>query len=702
MRIDYPRAGRTGVRHWLPSWRQLVSVVVLGFVGLVGGFLILVVRTEVPQPNEVATAQTSIVYWNDGKTELGRLGDANRINVPLEAVPLVVQHAVLAAEDRDFYNHGGFSPTGIGRAIWNNVSGGDLQGGSTITQQYAKNAFLTQERSFSRKAQELLLSVKLETSVSKDQILSDYLNTIYFGRGAYGIEVASQQYFGTSVGALDVSQAAALAAIIRSPGGYAPETNADKLEGRWGYVLDGMVEQGWITPAERTAATFPKFAKKKPANRFGGSNGYLLDAVRTALFDKGITEDELNRSGYRVTSTFDRAAQLAATAAVAKEAPKKGATGLRIGLVAVKPGTGEVIAMYGGADFLTNAVNNATQAIGQAGSTFKPFALAAAVEKGISLDSTWDGNTGVTIDGYKVNNYGDKSWGQITLLKGTEQSVNAVYVAVSKDVGYDAVVDAARRAGIPDEIAIPVVRSVALGVASPHVLDIASAYSTFAARGQQVSPTVLKEVRGSNGGVIFVLDPSPKQAFSSEVADTVNYALAKVVTNGTGSTARALGRPAAGKTGTTNENKSAWFAGYTPELAAAVMFVKDDAAGNPMTLSGVGGLNSVTGGSFPARIWTAFMKAALKGQPVSRFVQPESLPSASASPTVSPTPTSTVTPSASGTPSAPATSTPPAPTDPASPPVDPTPSTTPTPPAQPTPSTPASGAPPSPAAATPS
>ncbi len=652
MRIDYPRAGRTGVRRWLPSWRQLLALATLGVVGVVGAFALLVATTEVPEPNEVATSQTTIVYWADGTTELGRLGDANRISVPLAEVPLDVQHAVLAAEDRDFYEHGGFSPAGIGRAVWNNLSGGDLQGGSTITQQYAKNAYLTQERTLKRKLDELVLAMKLETSVSKDQILEDYLNTIYFGRGAYGIQVASQQYFGRGVDKLSVSQAAALAAIIRSPGNYDPSDpdNRERLRGRWAYVLDGMVTQGWITQEQADEATFPKFRKARPANRFGGTKGYLLDAVRQELVARGITEDELNRGGLRVTSTFDRDAQAAAVAAVQDEGPDSGTDGLRIGLAAVRPGTGEVVAMYGGEDYVTSPVNNATQAIGQAGSTFKPFALAAAIEDGIGLDSTWNGNTRVTIDDYVVNNYGDRSWGRISLLKATEQSVNSAYVAVSQEVGYDAVVDAAQRAGIPQGTpALEPVRSVALGVASPHVVEVADAYATFAARGQRAEITVIKEVTGPNGGVLIKVEPSPTQAFDSDVADAVNFALSRVVSNGTGAAAQALGRPSAGKTGTTNENRSAWYVGYTPQLATAVMFVKDGPDGNPVSLSGVGGLTSVTGGSFPARIWTAFMRGALEGQPVERFVTPTDLPTGQPSPTESsltptPTPTETATP----------------------------------------------------------
>ena len=660
MRIDYPRRGRTGARRWLPSWRQLLSLVVLGLVAVVGTFAILVARTDVPAANDVATAQTTIVYWNDGQHELGRLGDANRVSVPLDQVPLVMQHAVLAAEDRGFYQEGGFSPSGIGRAIWNNVSGGSLQGGSTITQQYAKNAFLTQERTFSRKVQELILAVKLDTSVSKDQILGDYLNTIYWGRGAYGIASASTQYFGRPVSKLDLGQSAALAAIIRSPGGYSPDSNLDRLKGRWAYVLDGMVSEGWITPAQRAAAVFPKFVPRKPANKFGGTNGYLLDAVRQALVQHGFTEDDINRGGLRVVSTFDLNAQDAAVQAVKDKGPTKGTAGLRIGLAAVKPGTGEVVAMYGGADFLTNQVNNATQALGQAGSTFKPFTLAAALEQGVSLDSMWNGNNGVVVEGKPVVNYANESLGQISLLTGTEQSINSVYVALTSQIGPANVVDAAVRAGIPDSTAglHPVVLNVTLGVASPHVIDLADAYATFANRGQQVAPTVLKEVRGANGGVLLALDPTPKQAFTPDIADTVNFALQKVVTDGTGKAALALGRPAAGKTGTTNDNKSALFVGYTPQLAAAVMLVKDGKDGNPVSMSGVGGLRTVTGGSFPARIWTAFMRGALQGQPVEQFVAPANLPTATPSPTVTASASVSATTSASasatgtGTPSA--------------------------------------------------
>ena len=677
--VDYPRRGRTGARRWLPSWRLVLAGAVAFGALVVGAFVIAVAVTPIPEPSEVASAQTSIVYWNDGTTELGRIGDVNRTDVPLADVPIAVQHAVLAAEDRSFYDHGGFSPVGIGRAVWNNVSGGSTQGGSTITQQYAKNAFLTQERSWTRKLKELVLATKLETSTSKDEILGKYLNAVYFGRGAYGIEAAAQAYFRVPAKDLTPVQGAMLASLLKSPEGMSPDRNLDRLKARWGYVMDGMVEQGRMSKKARAKATFPKVAKRSSASTLGGTNGYLLDAVRQDLLANGIDEAALGVGGLRIVSTFDKNAQAAAVAAVRDEAPTEDAAGLRVGLVAVKPGTGQVVAMYGGADYLRSPLNNATQAIGQAGSTFKPFALAAALEKGTGLDSMWNGDNGREIGGYKVVNYGDKSWGEISLLQATENSVNSVYVDVENTVGVDAVADAAVRAGIPEGTTGFVKNlTFVLGTSSPHVIDLASSYATFAARGQQVAPTTLLKVTGPNGGVLVETSPAPEQAFDSAVADQVNYALEKVVTDGTGSTAQGLGRPAAGKTGTTNDNMSAWFVGYTPDLAAAVMLVKDGSDGQPVSLSGTGGLDTVTGGSFPASIWTAFMRGALEGVAVSDFVPPVDLvttsPSPSASsPTASPTRPSPTATSSSPTPTPTDTGSPtPTPTDTGSPSPSPT------------------------------
>ena len=637
------RKPRRGLRRIIPTFKQLTLLAIFGIVAVVLTIATSVKVLSVPQPNEVTTAQTTILYYDDGVTELGRLGEANRVSVPIDEVPLLTQRAVLAAEDRQFYEHDGFSIRGIARALYTNLTGASgAGGGSTITQQYAKNAYLTQERSFTRKYKELILSIKLETIVNKDKILSDYLNTIYFGRGAYGIETAANQYFGKSVGDLDLAESAVIAAIVQAPNGLSPEENLEGLTSRWNYVLDGMLTQGWISQEERDSVKFPKIDEYKPVNTFGGPKGYLIEQVRQVMYENGITDDQINLAGLRVVTTFNQVAQDAMIAAVEAEAPTENIEGLRIGVASVRPETGEVVAMYGGSDYLENQFNNATQMIGQAGSTFKPFALAAGLENGVTLATTFSGKNKT-----KVNDY--------VVVKATESSVNSAYVQLADSVGLDVVFNAAKRAGIPaDAVGMEPNLAFTLGTTSPHVVDIAAAYATFASRGLQANPAYIKSITAESGEIVYKFSPKPVQAFSTDIADTVNYALQKVVTAGTGKAAKELGRPVAGKTGTTNDNKSALFAGYTPELATAVMFVKDGPDGQPMTLAGTGGMEKVTGGSYPARIFTAYMKLALMDYPVTEFaplpkgqpngIKPTDVPSPKPNPTVTVVPTDSASP----------------------------------------------------------
>ena len=611
-------------RWWL---RILVTLGILTGLGAVG-LVVAVALTDVPDPSEVATSEATIVYYADGTTELGRLGDATRRSVPLSDVPIEVQNAVLAAEDRDFYSHGGISPVGIVRAAVNNVRGsGGTQGGSTITQQYAKNAYLSQERSWDRKLREMILAFKLETTVSKNEILANYLNTSFFGRGAYGIEAASLAYYGVPASELDYEQGAVLAALLKSPSTLEKPENRDELESRWQYVIDGMAQQGWITPEQQANATFPEPIEQKAVNRLGGQVGFLLQAVTDELVARGFDETEIQVGGLRITSTFDVQAQRRAVQAVRREGPESGTDGLRIGLAAVRPGTGEVVAMYGGRDFIDDQVNNATRDFAQAGSTFKPFALAAGLENGVTLASTFSGNSPTTVADYTFENYGNRSFGTVTMLTATEFSINSAYVLMEDQIGVNAVVDTTLRAGIPDDtpglnLDSPDLTFV-LGTASPSAVDVAGAYATFAASGQQAQTTVIRQVLGPNGGLLYQADAATVSAMSAGVADTVSYALQRVVTNGTGRTALGLERPAAGKTGTTDDNKSAWFVGYTPQLATAVLMAKEAPDGTPVSMSGVGGLESVTGGSFPAAIWTAFMRGALEGLPTVEFPAPD-------------------------------------------------------------------------------
>ena len=617
--IDYPRFGKTGFRRWIPSWKLIIGSAFSLFFLLVGGFAAAVALTPIPDANSSAISEQTIVYWNDGKTELGRLGEANRINVPLDQIPVSMRNAVLAAEDREFYDHGGFDPSAIFRAMWNDINGGATQGGSTITQQYAKNAYLTQDQTIVRKVKELVLSVKLETEVSKDQILGDYLNTIYFGRGAYGVETASQAYFGKPAARMNLNESVALASILRAPSGYDPDTHRDKLQERFKYTLDGMLAQGWITQKQHDAAKLPKFVKQSARkNWLAGTNGYLLESVRREMLAKGYTEDDLNIGGFRITTTFDKNDQAAAVASV-ENSGVSGETGLRIGLTSIDNATGEVLAMYGGHDYLKNQLSNADQAVGLAGSTFKAFALAAAFEDGITLDSTWDGSSPRNIKGYKLQNEGNVSYGQISLQNAINQSVNTVFVDLATKIGWDKVRDAAVRAGVPDNtIGLVADPTTVLGTSSPTTLNMASAYSTFANRGERVAPTTIKEI--SRGGTVeYTHQVERTPEFDQDIADNVNLALQGVVKVGTGTAANALGRPAAGKTGTTDNNKSAWFVGYTPQISTAVMLVKEDKKGNAISLYGTGGGGSVHGADYPAHIWTDYMEGAMDGLEVESF-----------------------------------------------------------------------------------
>jgi membrane peptidoglycan carboxypeptidase len=628
--LDYPRAGRRGVRRFVPSWRLVLGLAAGCVLLLFGGLAVAYAGVDVPDPNKMVTAQSSIVYWSDGKTELGRFSDAegNRQSIPLSEVPEHVQQAVLAAEDRSFYENKGISPKGIGRAVWVKVKGGSTQGGSTITQQYVKNYFLTQDRTASRKLREFVIALKIEQTESKQRILENYLNTIYFGRGAYGIERASQAYFKHPASELTVSEGALLASVIRSPGLYDPVSQRTRAEQRMDYVLDGMVDEGWLSATDRAEQKFPELAKRRTKNANGGTSGYLLDAVRAEVRAKlGLSDDDIDRGGRKIVSTFQRKAQRAAVDAVDEEMPTRRSKGVRAGLVAIKPGDGAVVAMYGGKDAVEQPLNAATQATMQAGSTFKPFALMAALEDGVSLRSRYDGSSPRWFDGTKVSNFGDASLGRMDLLEATAKSVNTVYVDLNDQVGPARTRKTAIEAGYPSNTrGLEDNLANVLGTASPRVIDVADAFATFAAEGKQADAYMVKRVTSQDGKVDYRADVRPKRVFSRDSSRDLTYALQGVVERGSGVYAGSnLGRPAAGKTGTSQDNRSAWFAGYTPQLAAAIgMYrggVKDGQAVQ-LSLNGLGGLSEVTGGSIPVRVWTAFMDGALEGTDVEDFPSP--------------------------------------------------------------------------------
>jgi membrane peptidoglycan carboxypeptidase len=606
------------------------TIFLLGFSFVAGSvlFALAYFTVEIPDANAYVNSQATVFQYSNGE-EIGRVGTQNRQIVPLAKIPLNVRHAVLAAEDQSFYSNKAFSITGILRAIVNNLKGGSLQGGSTITQQYAKTAFLTPSRTIQRKIKELVIAIKLENQLSKDQIFESYLNTIYFGRGSYGVMTASQQYFNRDVDQLTNAQAAVIASILRSPGLYDPafkEGNAERLANRFEYVKNNMVESGWLTKEEAAKMKMPAIAPRATSGQLSGPKGHIIEAVQKELAKLGFDQEQLLVGGLVIKTTLDQKAQQSAVDAVNKFYPKDAPADLRIGLIAIRPGTGEVLAMYGGRDYLERQLNDGTQSIAQAGSTFKPFALVAALEQGIPLTSMWNGDSPQTFDDagkpYEVFNYGNEGWGQIDLLYATKHSVNTIFVPLGIKVGPDNVVDVARRAGIPESVAMMPTPSVVLGTSSPHVIDVANAYATFAAQGIKSKPYLVSQVIGSNKGVLYEATPQTEEVFSKEVMADLTYALKGTITGGTGAAALGLGRPVAGKTGTSQSNASAWFSAYTPQIAASVALFRDNAT---QSLNGIGGMTSVTGGSFPARIWTQFMKGALKGEPIMDFPAPSNI-----------------------------------------------------------------------------
>ena len=613
--------------------RLFRTTIFLGGFGFIAGsalFAFALFTVSIPDPNAYVNSQATIIQYANGK-EIGRIGTQNRQILPIAKIPIDMRNAVLAAEDRNFYSNQAFSVTGIARALLNNLRTGDLnaKGGSTITQQYAKTAFLTSSRTIERKIRELVIAMKLENALSKDQIFENYLNTIYFGRGSYGVQTASQQYFNRNVNQLNLSQTAVIASILRAPGYYDPslsENNLVRLQNRFQYVIDGMLDQGWITQEQADETKFPEITPRVTSGSLSGPKGHVISQVQRDLGRLGFTEEQLLEGGLVIRTTLVQRAQQSAVDAVTRLYPRSAPDNLRIGLIAIRPGTGEIIAMYGGRDYLERQLNDATQSIALAGSTFKPFALIAGLEAGIPLTSMWNGDSPQIFDDlgkpYTVSNYGNNGWGQIDLLTATQRSINTIFVPLGMKAGMDKVVDAARRAGIPESVEMIATPSVVLGVASPRVIDVTNAYATFAAQGVYARPFLVSSVTVPNRGVLYEATTQVQQVFSPEIMADLTYALKSVVNGGTGSAALALGRPAAGKTGTSQSNASAWFSGYTPQLAASVALFRDSAS---ESLNGIGGLTSVTGGTFPARIWTQFMRGALRGEPVMTFPPPSNI-----------------------------------------------------------------------------
>ncbi|WP_261991591.1 transglycosylase domain-containing protein [Streptomyces sp. OR43] len=637
------RPKRTGWRRAIPTWRMVLGGLVLIALVLIGGFIAGYQLVDIPAANASATAQSNVYLYKDGSV-IARDGEVNRENVRLAQVPRTVQHAVLAAEDRDFYSERAVDIKAMARAGWNTLTGKGKQGGSTITQQYVKNYYLGQEQTVVRKIKEFFIAIKLNREETKDQIFEGYLNTSYFGRNAYGIQAAAQAYYSKDIGDITTAEGAYLASLLNAPSAYDVIThpeNRPAVLARWNYVLDGMVKEEWLGAGERAALTFPLPGPVKPANSLSGQRGYIVQAVEDYLIRKDILDEKtLATRGYRITTTLEKKKQDALVEAVddnvmSKTSKKnKADRNVRVGGASIDPATGRVLAMYGGIDYTRQYVNNATRRDYQVGSTFKPFVFTSAVAnrsttqdgRRITPSTIYDGTNKRMVQGpdgptgYDPANEDDVSYGPITVRTATDKSVNAVYAQMAEDVGPEKVRTTAIDLGIPkDTPDLTASPSIALGPSTASVLDMTEAYATLADHGRHGDHVLVDQVT-KDGESVKLPDRTTKQAVTREAADTTTSILRSVVDGGTGTAAQGSGRPSAGKTGTAEEDRAAWFAGYTPDLATVIAVMgQDPDTGAQESLYGALGLPRINGGGAPAQTWAQYTRTALRGTPVANF-----------------------------------------------------------------------------------
>lgn len=602
----------------------LVLLLALAAMTITAAVVYASISSSLPDPNAalgMGRDQSTTILDRNGRVLTRLYAEQNRSDRPLDKIPASLRQAVIATEDQRFYEHAGVDPLGIARAVFTDVVlRRGAQGGSTITQQYVKQAFVGNERSLRRKVAEAMLANRVEKRYSKDQILELYLNTIYFGHGAYGVESAAQAYFGKTVEKLSLPESAMIAGVIKSPGRYSPYLDRAAAKIRRDTVLGQMKAQNFITAkafAEAAASPIKTSGLKSTAV----AAPYFVEWIKDQL-GKKYDQEQIYRGGLTVRTTLDLVAQRAAEQAIAGSLNRKGDPSAAI--VAVEPGTGAVIAMVGGRDFKTQQYNVAAQGQGrQPGSAFKPFVLATALGQGISPEQTFESGPvklSLSSQVWSVTGAAGGAKGPMRLRRATEESVNSVYAKLILDVGPEKVVATAEKMGLRK--GMRPVPAIALGGLETGVtpLEMADAYATLAAQGRHADPFGITEVKDAEGHILFAAKAHADDALDPAVAYLTTDILQGVISHGTG-TAAAIGRPAAGKTGTTQEYRDAWFVGYTPQISAAVW------VGYPQgqkAMTNVHG-RQVTGGSFPAQIWARFMRAALLGQPAKEFVKPAGL-----------------------------------------------------------------------------
>ncbi|MEX2486636.1 MAG: transglycosylase domain-containing protein [Nitriliruptoraceae bacterium] len=615
-----------GARWWRRRLLLAASVmasVALASFGLLGFYLVV---STPPLPHDIAN-HASVLVDVDGKEVGGLSADVLRSDVALSSLPDYVPQAVMAIEDRNFYDHRGVSLSGIARALFTNVRAGTIeQGGSTITQQYIKNAALSPERTYRRKVEEAALAIKLEQAFSKDEILEFYLNTSYWGRGTTGIDAAAQSYFDKSATALSPNEAATLAAMLASPENLDPWEDPEPVDVRRRVALAGMLEQDWIDQDEHDELVdegLPTVMARAPIDL--GPNGYYFDAVRRVLARHPDLDDGQLFRGLRIHTHLDprlqAEAQTVLAAAISDGPTDTGA------IVTVDPATGGIRALVGGPDVMDQLLNAALVSHRQVGSSFKAFTLQAFVEAGWSLQSVFNAPATIEIDGHEYGNYGGTGFGPRTVHQATLSSINTVYLQMQEQIGRDRVVEAAHRAGLPrdksEEVFAtqrndgPVLENYAgltLGQNDFTAVEMASAFGTYAADGKHALPQLVSRIESRDGDVLWEADARPEQTVDRNVARVVTDALRGVIESGTGQAAD-IGRPAAGKTGTTNEGRNVWFVGYVPQLSTAVWLGNLD--NSPIEA------DDATGGGLAAPVWAEYMGKAVEGIVVEEFGAPD-------------------------------------------------------------------------------
>jgi penicillin-binding protein 1A len=611
------------IRRIILGTLGVITLLVLFFVGTVAGVVASYSR-HLPDINRMADFQPSsstIIYARDG-TQLAQLYKQNRLWVPISKIPPIVRDAFIATEDRNFYQHHGLDFGGIARAALSDYRGGRFQGASTITQQLARALFLSNEVSFSRKVQEALLALEIERNYTKDEILERYLNIIYFGAGAYGIEAAAHTYFGTDVSRLSIGQAAMLAGLPAAPSDYSPYANLERARSRQAHVLERMQASGFITAEQaREEGEEPlRLIGERPAGlqsyAYPYFTTYAIHELDTMFGSRTVYE-----GGLRVDTTLDPRIQKIAQETIdwgLDRAKAEGVNATQAAIVAIRPSTGEIVAMVGGRQFsLNNQFNRAWQALRQPGSSFKAFVYTAAIDNGKTPTSIVDDSRvsyAAGADGKQWAPMDDDNTflGPITLRYALAQSRNVVAVKLAEGLGIQPVIDYARHMGVKAPLEANL--SLALGTSVVSPLDMASGYATLANQGVHIEASPIRLVRNSLGSTVFDNRyPEQNEVVSAGTAYVMTTMLESVIREGTGTNAN-IDRPAAGKTGTTSDYRDAWFVGYTPDLVAAVWIGNDSYTQ----------MNESYGGNIPARIWAKFMRTALEKTPKHDFPFPGS------------------------------------------------------------------------------